>query len=181
MANARQRVDAILFGIFGKGFDDLPPSVRDALLNSADMNAGLRAAKEEMQRLSSQRAIGTNATGRSPLEADVIDYPIDSMDSAPKVEIVTGRAESTGKPAEPPGDASPKKRMGFLKKAGIGLGGAAAAGEAYNAWERAMRSPSMTEERPPEYEDPQRAVQESIRQVLEGGMRRSPGRAYPRY
>lgn len=180
MANARQRVDAILFGIFGKGFDDLPPSVRDALLNSSDMNAGLRAAKEEMQRLSSQRAIGTDAPGNSPLEADGIEYPIDSMQSAPQVEIVTGRAESDPIPASPAPPAD-KKKMGFLKKAGIGLGGLAAAGEAYNAWERATRRSPPSEERPLEYEDPQRAMQESIRQVLEGGMRRSPGRAYPRY
>lgn len=181
MANARQKVDDVLFTIFGTNFDGLPPSVKDALLNSSDMNEGLRAAKEEFQRLASQRSLGTNAPGRSPLEADAIEYPVDSLDSAPRVEIVTGRAESTPKAVSRSEDAPKKKKMGFVKKAGIGLGGLAAAGEAYNAWERATRSQSLSEERPPEYEDPQRAVQESIRQVLEGGMRRSPGRAYPRY
>lgn len=115
MANARQRVDAILFGIFGKGFDDLPPSVRDALLNSSDMNEGLRAAKAEFQRLASQRSIGTNAPGRSPLEADYVNYPRDNPRPAPQVTVNTGRAEQPKLPAATEA-AAEHAQPGFWRK-----------------------------------------------------------------
>lgn len=107
MANARQKVNEILFAVFGKGFDDLPRSVQDALLNSSDMNEGLRAAKEEFQRLRSQKAIGTNAPGRSPLEADYINYPRDNPRPAPQVTVNTGRAEQPKIPVAPEGTAEP--------------------------------------------------------------------------
>lgn len=115
MANARQKVNDILFGIFGKGFDDLPPSVQAALLNSSDMNEGLRAAREEMQRLASQRSIGTNAPGRSPLEADYINYPRDNPRTSPQVTVNTGRAEQPKVPVAPEADARPAQPS-FLRK-----------------------------------------------------------------